>query len=47
MIVIVIAAFVFVLMALAELRNKPVLQKQVPVHPSTLIVPRPICTVGG
>ena len=38
MIVIVISVLVIVLIGLAELRNKPVLQKQVPLHPSTLIV---------
>ena len=38
MVVIVISVLVLVLIGLAELRNKPVLQKQVPLHPSTLIV---------
>jgi hypothetical protein len=37
MIVIAVFVVVVVLTTLAELRKKPVLQKQVPIHPSNVI----------
>ena len=36
---IAIFVLVIVLITLAELSKKPVLQKQVPLHPSSLIIP--------
>ena len=42
MIVVAIFVVVVVLVTLAELRKKPVIQRQVPIHPSSLLVDSPM-----